>query len=141
MRMAALHLGPFVNKILKDIIVKSRTLDGYMRRYVPAGIGGHGLPIAMHVRKDSRPRRGKKSSPGVPPLACREYAVKQLTCSAGSFQALRGARRLGSPLSGRWRRGFEAESCAPSRSHQEWSPYKGFKPVPGAVTAARPGRG
>ncbi len=40
----AIHLGHAVNKILKDIIVKSRTLDGYEAPYEP-GWDCHGLPI------------------------------------------------------------------------------------------------
>ena len=42
----ALHLGHALNKVLKDIIVKSRTLDGYDAPYVP-GWDCHGLPIEM----------------------------------------------------------------------------------------------
>jgi isoleucyl-tRNA synthetase len=44
----ALHLGHALNKVLKDIIVKSRTLDGYDAPYVP-GWDCHGLPIEMQV--------------------------------------------------------------------------------------------
>ena len=43
-----LHLGHAVNKILKDIIIKSRTLDGYDAPYVP-GWDCHGLPIEHKV--------------------------------------------------------------------------------------------
>ncbi len=43
-----LHLGHAVNKILKDIIVKSRTLDGYDAPYIP-GWDCHGLPIELNV--------------------------------------------------------------------------------------------
>ena len=46
----AIHLGHAVNKILKDIIVKSRTLDGYDAPYVPVW-DCHGLPIEMQVEK------------------------------------------------------------------------------------------
>ena len=45
-----LHLGHAVNKILKDIIVKSRTLDGFDAPYVP-GWDCHGLPIELNVEK------------------------------------------------------------------------------------------
>jgi isoleucyl-tRNA synthetase len=57
----ALHLGHAVNKILKDIIVKSRTLDGYDAPYVP-GWDCHGLPIEMQVEK-THGRVGRKSTP------------------------------------------------------------------------------
>jgi isoleucyl-tRNA synthetase len=45
-----IHLGHAVNKILKDIIVKSRNLDGYDAPYIP-GWDCHGLPIEMQVEK------------------------------------------------------------------------------------------
>ena len=45
-----IHLGHAVNKVLKDIIIKSRTLDGYDAPYVP-GWDCHGLPIEMQVEK------------------------------------------------------------------------------------------
>ena len=48
----ALHIGHAVNKILKDIIVKSRTLSGYDAPYVP-GWDCHGLPIELNVEKRS----------------------------------------------------------------------------------------
>jgi isoleucyl-tRNA synthetase len=71
-----LHLGHSVNKILKDIIVKSRTLDGFDAPYVP-GWDCHGLPIELNVEK-------KVGKPGVKVTAaefrqkCREYAARQV---------------------------------------------------------------
>ncbi len=52
-----IHIGHAVNKILKDIIVKSKTLDGYDAPYVP-GWDCHGLPIELNVEK-------KVGKPGV----------------------------------------------------------------------------
>ena len=46
----AIHIGHAVNKVLKDIIVKSRTLDGHDAPYVP-GWDCHGLPIEHQVEK------------------------------------------------------------------------------------------
>jgi isoleucyl-tRNA synthetase len=46
----AIHIGHAVNKILKDIIVKSRTLDGFDAPYIP-GWDCHGLPIEHQVEK------------------------------------------------------------------------------------------
>ena len=51
----AIHIGHAVNKILKDIIVKSRTLDGFDAPYVP-GWDCHGLPIEHAGREGARPR-------------------------------------------------------------------------------------
>ena len=45
-----IHLGHAVNKVLKDIVVKSRTLAGYDAPYVP-GWDCHGLPIELQVEK------------------------------------------------------------------------------------------
>ncbi len=46
-----IHIGHAVNKVLKDIIVKSRTLDGFDAPYVP-GWDCHGLPIELMVKKN-----------------------------------------------------------------------------------------
>jgi len=48
-----IHLGHSVNKILKDIIVKSKTLSDFDAPYVP-GWDCHGLPIELMVEKKSR---------------------------------------------------------------------------------------
>ena len=50
-----IHLGHAINKVLKDVVVKSRTLDGYDAPYVP-GWDCHGLPIEHQIEKT----RGKE---------------------------------------------------------------------------------
>jgi isoleucyl-tRNA synthetase len=60
----AIHLGHAVNKVLKDVIIKSRTLDGYDAPYVP-GWDCHGLPIEMQVEK-THGRVGQNRCQGVP---------------------------------------------------------------------------
>ncbi|MCB1699214.1 MAG: isoleucine--tRNA ligase [Halioglobus sp.] len=78
-----LHLGHAVNKILKDIIVKSRTLAGFDAPYVP-GWDCHGLPIELNVEK-------KVGKPGVKVSAaefrkkCREYAAQQVDGQRNGF--------------------------------------------------------
>ena len=52
-----IHIGHAVNKILKDMIIKSKTLSGYDAPYVP-GWDCHGLPIELNVEK----KVGKPSS-------------------------------------------------------------------------------
>src|SRR3954463_4424601 len=47
---ADIHIGTALNKILKDIVVKSRTMMGYDAPYVP-GYDCHGLPIEQHVER------------------------------------------------------------------------------------------
>jgi isoleucyl-tRNA synthetase len=71
-----LHLGHAVNKILKDIIVKSRTLDGYDAPYVP-GWDCHGLPIELNVEKKVG-KPGHKVTPAEFRQKCREYAARQV---------------------------------------------------------------
>jgi isoleucyl-tRNA synthetase len=71
-----IHLGHAVNKILKDIIVKSHSLDGYDAPYVP-GWDCHGLPIELAVEKKIG-KAGLQVAPGKFRQACREYAQKQV---------------------------------------------------------------
>src|SRR5476649_1753475 len=123
----ALHLGHSLNKILKDIIVKSRTLDGYDAPYVP-GWDCHGLPIEMQVEK-THGRVGQKISPKAFRAACREYALKQVDLQRSEF------KRLG--VLGDWDHPyltmaprFEAEQLrAFSLIIKNGHLYKGFKPV------------
>ncbi len=71
-----IHIGHAVNKILKDIIIKSRTLDGYNARYVP-GWDCHGLPIELQVEKKVG-KAGVKVDAKIFRQKCREYASKQV---------------------------------------------------------------
>ena len=83
----AIHIGHAVNKILKDIIVKSRSLDGYDTPYVP-GWDCHGLPIEQMVEK-KHGRVGNKLDADAFRRACREYAASQVD------EQREGFRRLG----------------------------------------------
>jgi isoleucyl-tRNA synthetase len=122
-----IHLGHAVNKILKDIVVKSRTLDGYDAPYVP-GWDCHGLPIEMQVEK-THGRVGQKIDARAFRAACREYAQKQVDAQRTDF------KRLG--ILGDWERPyltmmprFEAEQLrAFSLIIKNGHLYKGFKPV------------
>jgi isoleucyl-tRNA synthetase len=68
-----IHLGHSVNKVLKDIIVKSKTLAGFDAPYVP-GWDCHGLPIELQVEK----QHGKEIPPAQFRKLCREYAAAQV---------------------------------------------------------------
>jgi isoleucyl-tRNA synthetase len=71
-----IHIGHAVNKTLKDIILKSKTLSGFNCPYVP-GWDCHGLPVELNVEK----KIGKANvdvSPEVFRKACREYAQSQV---------------------------------------------------------------
>ena len=68
-----IHIGHAVNKILKDIIIKAKTLDGFDAPYVP-GWDCHGLPIELVVEKN----HGKDIAPAKFRELCREYAAEQV---------------------------------------------------------------
>ncbi|MGO2010673.1 MAG: isoleucine--tRNA ligase [Pseudoalteromonas sp.] len=81
-----IHLGHSVNKILKDIIVKSKTLSDFDAPYIP-GWDCHGLPIELMVEK-------KVGKPGVKVTAsefrekCRAFAKKQVEGQKVDFKRL-----------------------------------------------------
>jgi len=71
-----IHIGHAVNKVLKDIIVKSKTLSGFDAPYVP-GWDCHGLPIELNVEKKVG-KAGVKVDASTFRQACRDYAGKQV---------------------------------------------------------------
>jgi isoleucyl-tRNA synthetase len=81
-----IHIGHAVNKILKDIIVKSRTIDGYDARYLP-GWDCHGLPIELMVEKKVG-KAGDKVDAATFRQKCREYASKQVDGQREDFKRL-----------------------------------------------------
>jgi isoleucyl-tRNA synthetase len=81
-----IHLGHALNKILKDIIVKSRQLDGFDAPYVP-GWDGHGLPIEQQVEK-KHGRPGQKLDAAAFRAACRAFANEQMAQQRTDFKRL-----------------------------------------------------
>jgi isoleucyl-tRNA synthetase len=81
-----IHIGHAVNKILKDIIVKSRTIDGFDARYIP-GWDCHGLPIELMVEKKVG-KAGDKVDAATFRQKCREYASKQVDGQREDFKRL-----------------------------------------------------
>lgn len=81
-----LHLGHALNKILKDIIVKSRNMQGYTAQYVP-GWDCHGLPIELKVEHELGEKK-KTLPPHVVRKVCREYAGKWLDIQRKEFKRL-----------------------------------------------------
>ncbi|CAA3705977.1 isoleucine--tRNA ligase [Candidatus Portiera aleyrodidarum] len=69
-----IHIGHAVNKILKDIIIKSKNLEGYDSCYVP-GWDCHGLPIEQKIEKNNK---GKKLTSKKIIKYCRKYAERQI---------------------------------------------------------------
>ena len=81
-----IHIGHAVNKVLKDVIVKSKTLSGFDAPYVP-GWDCHGLPIE-HVVEKKKGKVGHKISADEFRAACREYADKQIEKQKVDFKRL-----------------------------------------------------
>src|SRR6201999_1298916 len=81
-----IHIGHAINKILKDIIVKSRSLDGFDAPYVP-GWDCHGLPIELQVEKKVG-KAGQKVDAKTFRAACRDYAKEQVAKQREDFKRL-----------------------------------------------------
>jgi isoleucyl-tRNA synthetase len=78
-----LHVGHAINKILKDIIIKSKTLSGFDAPYVP-GWDCHGLPIELNVEKKVG-KPGHKVTAAEFRQKCRDYASKQVEAQKADF--------------------------------------------------------
>ncbi|MDP4946588.1 MAG: isoleucine--tRNA ligase [Alishewanella sp.] len=78
-----IHIGHAVNKILKDIIVKAKTLSDFDAPYVP-GWDCHGLPIELVVEKKYG-KPGQKLTPAEFREKCREYALTQIDAQRTDF--------------------------------------------------------
>ncbi len=81
-----IHIGHAVNKILKDMVVKSRLLAGFQSPYVP-GWDCHGLPIELQVEKKIG-KVGRKVDARTFRQKCREYADRQIDLQREGFKRL-----------------------------------------------------
>lgn len=81
-----IHIGHALNKILKDIIVKSKHLSGFLAPYIP-GWDCHGLPIEHKVEKKIG-KPGQKVDAKAFRKHCREYAQSQIELQRSSFMRL-----------------------------------------------------
>ena len=82
----SIHIGHAVNKILKDMVVKSKLLAGYRAPYVP-GWDCHGLPIEIAVEKKFG-KPGDKLDAAAFRQKCREYAAEQVNTQRTDFKRL-----------------------------------------------------
>jgi len=124
---ADIHLGTAMNKILKDFVVKSRTMLGYDAPYVP-GYDCHGLPIELHVE---RKLGTKKANMPVASIrrACREYAANALKSQTRDFKRLGILGTWDNPYS-TMSNGYEAETARLFGTFAERGyVYKGARPV------------
>jgi len=122
-----IHLGHAVNKVLKDVVLKSRSMAGFDAPYVP-GWDCHGLPIELQVEKKVG-KAGQKVDAKAFRAACREYAKEQVSRQREDF------KRLG--ILGSWDEPYltmnfqyEADQLrALSEVIRRGYLYKGLKPV------------
>ncbi len=78
-----IHLGHALNKILKDFVLKSRTMEGYKVTYRP-GWDCHGLPIELQIEKE-KGRRVREEDVHTFRRLCREYAEKFIQAQRKDF--------------------------------------------------------
>src|SRR5471032_616305 len=81
-----IHLGTALNKILKDLVVKSKTMAGFDAPYVP-GYDCHGLPIELKVDRELGPKKRDMSRADIR-RACRAYAERFIGVMTQEFQRL-----------------------------------------------------
>lgn len=83
-----IHLGTALNKILKDIIIKSKFMSGYRADYVP-GWDCHGLPIEHQIEKETKAKKIATTKLETR-QRCREYAGKWIDIQREQFKRLGG---------------------------------------------------
>ncbi|MEZ4598244.1 MAG: isoleucine--tRNA ligase [Syntrophotaleaceae bacterium] len=121
------HIGHALNKILKDIVLKSRRMKGFYAPYVP-GWDCHGLPIELMVDKQLGSKKRDMSKVEVR-KACRQYAEKWVQIQSDEFE------RLG--VLGEWDRpyltmteNYEAATARElARFAERGGLFKGRKPI------------
>ena len=122
-----IHLGHAFNKILKDFVVKSKTMAGFDSPYVP-GWDCHGLPIEIKVDSQLGAKKARMTAAEIR-KECRKYAEKYVKLQSESFQ------RLG--VLGRWEDPYLTMSASYqstiARAFVDFLDkgfvYKGLKPV------------
>lgn len=125
-----IHMGTALNKVLKDIVIRSRQMLGYNANYVP-GWDCHGLPIEWKVEQDFASKGRKRSDVPSSELrdACRAYAKGWIETQKAEFQ------RLG--IEGDWENpyltmNYESEAAVTAeflKLVEKGLVYRGSKPV------------
>src|SRR5271167_2065427 len=122
-----IHLGTGLNKIVKDLMVKSKTMSGFRSPYVP-GWDCHGLPIETKVEKELGGKTSKVSAAEFRGL-CRAYALRYVEAHKRDF------KRLG--VLGQWDRPYLTMDARDEASiagafldlYEKGYVYRGLKPV------------
>src|SRR5271169_4435143 len=81
------HIGHVLNKTLKDVVVKYKTMSGFRAPYVP-GWDCHGLPIEFKVTQDMRKAGNTTADPAAIRAACDDYARKYIDLQRAQFKRL-----------------------------------------------------
>ncbi len=119
-----IHLGHAINKILKDIVVRSKTLAGFDAPYVP-GWDCHGLPIEHQIEK----QHGKNIPADRVRELCREFAAEQVTRQRVDFIRLGVLGEWDNPYLTMNFRTEADEIRALGRMLEKGYLYQGLKPV------------
>lgn len=122
-----IHMGTALNKVLKDIIVRSKNMSGHCAPYIP-GWDTHGLPIELKALKELGVENG-----AIPPVElrkrCEEYALKQVDNQRKQFQRLGVWGDFDEPYL-TLRPAFEARQVEIfGEIYKKGYIYKGLKPV------------
>ncbi len=122
-----IHIGHALNKILKDVVVKSHAMRGDVAEYLP-GWDCHGLPIELKVDKELGAKKREMSRPEVI-LACRRSAVKWMVRQRTSFKRLGVLGRWDAPYT-TMSHGYEAAIVRTlATAAEKGFLYRGKKPV------------
>ena len=125
-----IHIGHALNKILKDLVVKSQQMLGYDSNYVP-GWDCHGLPIEWKIEEQYRAKGRNKDDVPVNEFRqeCREFAAKWLAVQRDEFKRLGVVGDWDNPYS---TMAFRAEATI-AREIMKFAEngllYRGSKPV------------
>ena len=119
-----IHIGHAVNKILKDVIVRARTLAGFDAPYVP-GWDCHGLPIEHQIEK----KHGKHLEGNKVRQLCRAFAAEQIERQKKDFVRLGVLGEWGNPYTTMNFRTEADEIRALEKMRQAGHLYRGLKPV------------
>jgi isoleucyl-tRNA synthetase len=119
-----IHIGTAVNKILKDIIVKSKSLAGFDAPYVP-GWDCHGMPIEVQIEK----KHGKNLSAEETQRLCRAFATEQIARQKKDFQRLGVLGDWDNPYLTMAYRNEADEIRVLGRLLEKGYVYRGLKPV------------
>ena len=119
-----IHIGHAVNKVLKDIVVKSRQLAGFDAPYVP-GWDCHGMPIEVQIERTY----GKNLPTAETQRLCRAYASEQIVRQKAEFQRLGVLGDWEHPYTTMSYRNEADEIRALGRLLEKGYLYRGLKPV------------